>query len=449
MAIATHPTADRRPLVAAIFPLSWRYSGGKRDARLDLLRGFAAFAMVVDHVGHVTGNRAPLYAITGGNSFYVSAAEAFVLISGLVMGIVYAGIVARDGVAAAVRKSLRRAGTLYLVTVALTLSFAALSLVLRLSWAPTSADGSPLTFIVEVLTLRRAYYLADVMLLYTLLVLAAGPLFALLARGRTHWVLAGSWGLWGLWQLSPVDLSIPWPIVDNSTFQFASWQVLFINAMVIGFHRRRIEQRLRGVSPYQVLVVSGVIAAASIAAYATLFPAPPFDEIGDTAAGRLLFDRTNVPAGRILAVTVFMVLGFVLTTAAWDPIRRSTGWLLAPLGENALIAYVAQVYIVALFAFAKPAIAIGPQMARTTAFQIMGLLLVWAVVKLWPRADALRARLTRRPVRDISSAGETVHAPQPTPGTCAPVRRVPARITAGSMIGPAVRSFRRARTARH
>jgi uncharacterized membrane protein len=29
----------------------WRYDGGKRDLRLDLLRGFAAFAMITDHIG--------------------------------------------------------------------------------------------------------------------------------------------------------------------------------------------------------------------------------------------------------------------------------------------------------------------------------------------------------------------------------------------------------------
>jgi hypothetical protein len=396
MTAATHTTAGRHPLAIQLVPHSWRYFGGKRDARLDLLRGFAAFAMVVNHVGHVTGNHAPLYALTGGNSFYVSAAEVFVLISGLVMGIVYAGVVAKDGVAGAVRKSLRRAGTLYLVTVALTLSFAALSVLLHLSWATTAAGVSPLTFVVEVVTLRRAFYLADVMLLYTLLVLAAGPLFALLARGRTIWVLAGSWGLWGLWQLSPVELTIPWPIVDNDTFQFASWQVLFVNAMVIGFHRRWIERRLRTLSPYQVLAATSVIAAAVIAVYLTLFSAPPLNETGDTVSGRLLFDRTDVPAGRIMAVTVFMVFGFVLATAAWAPTRRITGWLLLPLGENALIAYVAHVYIVGLFDLAKQVIPIGASMPRTTVYQVIGLMLVWAVVKLWPKADALRVRLAQR-----------------------------------------------------
>src|SRR5205809_973889 len=46
----------------------WRYvQEGKRDLRLDLLRGFAVFAMVADHIGGVSW----LYALTGGNRFFV------------------------------------------------------------------------------------------------------------------------------------------------------------------------------------------------------------------------------------------------------------------------------------------------------------------------------------------------------------------------------------------
>ncbi len=44
----------------------------RRDLRLDLLRGFCIFAMVVDHFGGDSW----LYAITGGNRFYVSSSAA-------------------------------------------------------------------------------------------------------------------------------------------------------------------------------------------------------------------------------------------------------------------------------------------------------------------------------------------------------------------------------------
>src|SRR4051794_13575904 len=144
----------------------WRYAGGKRDLRLDLLRGFAALMMVIDHVG---GKDSWLYAISGGDRFFVSAAEGFVFISGLVMGIVYAGVLARQGVRAAFRKGMKRVATLYGLTVGLSLAFAAFSSLLNLSWAPTIAGDDLPDFVMNVLTLHRGFYLTDVLLLYTLL----------------------------------------------------------------------------------------------------------------------------------------------------------------------------------------------------------------------------------------------------------------------------------------
>src|SRR5690348_17685520 len=86
---------------------------GKRDLRVDLLRGFCIFAMVVDHFGGDSW----LYAITGGNRFYVSAAEGFIFISGFIMGQAYRAKRDRSGLPASMADALKRAHTLYLATV--------------------------------------------------------------------------------------------------------------------------------------------------------------------------------------------------------------------------------------------------------------------------------------------------------------------------------------------
>src|SRR5258708_12496321 len=65
----------------------------RRDLRVDLLRGFCIFAMVVDHFGGDSW----LYAITGGNRFYVSAAEGFIFISGFLMVQAYRSTPDRSG----------------------------------------------------------------------------------------------------------------------------------------------------------------------------------------------------------------------------------------------------------------------------------------------------------------------------------------------------------------
>src|SRR5438128_11862258 len=100
--------------------LAWRYEAtaegrGPRDLRIDLLRGFCVFVMIIDHVG---GETSWLYALTGGNHFFVSAAEGFVLLSGVSMGMVHATVIKRDGVRAMLTKVAGRARFLYALTVA-------------------------------------------------------------------------------------------------------------------------------------------------------------------------------------------------------------------------------------------------------------------------------------------------------------------------------------------
>ena len=99
---------------------TWIYTAAtKRDLRLDLLRGFCLFAMIVDHIAGPSA----LHWLTGGNRFYVSAAEGFVFISGLLLGMISHATIARDGFGAVLSKTLRRAANLYLLMVALTLGF--------------------------------------------------------------------------------------------------------------------------------------------------------------------------------------------------------------------------------------------------------------------------------------------------------------------------------------
>ena len=246
---AAQPTSIPRRLLA-----SWRYEGGKRDLRFDFLRGFAVFTMVVDHVG---GEQSPLYYITGGDRFFVSAAEGFVFLSGLLMGMVNGGLIRRSDVGGALRKVLNRAGMLYAITVGLTLVTAALPLLLGLSWAPKTEGLNTIEYIVGIFTFHHAAYLTDIPFLYTMLVLAAEPVLLLLDRGRTRLVLLASAGLWAAWQIWPGQAGT-WPPNQEELFQFSSWQFIFIIALTIGFHRRTLERffRLAATPPHSSSAVS-------------------------------------------------------------------------------------------------------------------------------------------------------------------------------------------------
>ena len=120
---------------------NWRYNeAGGRDLRLDFLRGYLIFAMVVDHIGEGSW----LHALTGGDKFVVSAAEGFVLISGLAMGLVFRKIIERQSLIAAVRKALARGAKLYLLHAGLTLSFISASGLAGAFWKDTNAPPDSL-----------------------------------------------------------------------------------------------------------------------------------------------------------------------------------------------------------------------------------------------------------------------------------------------------------------
>src|SRR5436190_710042 len=212
----------------------------RRDLRVDLLRGFCIFAMVVDHFGGDSW----LYAITGGNRFYVSAAEGFIFISGFVMGQAYRRKRDRSGLVNAMSDALVRARTLYIATVALTLIFSILYLYTDIQLWTGRDFGLGIDSLAEIavaaLTLHYTYHGTDILAMYTLLLLVAPLILLLLSVGEWYWVLGVSWLWWLIYQFYPEEASIPWYIRHGENFPIAAWQVLFVTGHVLGFYREAL-----------------------------------------------------------------------------------------------------------------------------------------------------------------------------------------------------------------
>jgi enterochelin esterase-like enzyme len=357
-----------------------------RDLRIDLLRGYFVLAMVIDHVR----GPSPLYVLTGGNRFYTSAAEGFILTSGLVAGLVYHRLIERDGMGSSLRKVLNRAATLYLVTVGLTLLLLPLSELLYLPWAQGVDLSNPLAFVVSVLTLHRTYYLVDVMLLYTVLFLVSPLAFFLLARGKSWYLLGGSWLLWGLYQIFPDSVSLPWPIAGNYLFAFSAWQVLFFTGLVLGRHHDRIPT-LGHRSTRIALLLTGLGTAALIVLFFILDA--PADALPAVGSGVLhdtrlwfqdvIFSKADLRPGRLVTSAVVFGFMFFSATVFWRQLRRALGWLLLPLGQHALYAYTAHVAIIGLVAIALSPFKLaypGPQWLNAV-IQIGSVLVIWRLVK--------------------------------------------------------------------
>ena len=346
-----------------------------------MLRGFCVVVMVADHIG---GQQSWLYVVTGGNRFFTSAAEGFVLISGIVMGTVYRNVIEREGMTAMLRKVMRRAAFLYGLTVSLTIAFALLSYLFDSAWSRTMTKTNPLEFVLSVGTLHRSYPVTDVLMLYTLLVFAAPPLLWLLATGRTLIALAGAWGIWLLWQVSPADVQFPWNVVDGG-FPFAAWQLPFAVGVIVGYHRERITRAIT--TPARVAIVIGatVTAIALIVAFQLTIADRASTQPSALAwllSSDLVFGKNDLRPGRLLALVGVAIFVYAFVTVTWVPVRRAFGWLFLPLGQRALGAYGLHLFVLVLSnSWIGDLLRFG---ADNTLLQIACIAVIWALLPVLP-----------------------------------------------------------------
>ena len=374
MALFPNGLASARTIVEGFpasvsIPRDWSYAiAGKRDLRIDLLRGFAVLMMVVNHFGGASW----LFLVTGGDAFFVSAAEAFIFISGLTVGMVYGGIALKEGLRAAQLKAVKRAWTLYKLTVVLTLLLATVSFYFGLPWITTLRVDNPILFAFDVLTLRQTLYLSDVMLMYTFLMLAAPIALWLLHKHRARLLMFASGALWLAFQIGRVD--IPWQITGNVTFNLAAWQLLFFVAMVLGYHRRWVKRMLIGLPRAPSFFLFALFALALIELHQT---ASANSEI------HAFFIKSAVAPGRLLAGFIFFSFAYLAATLLWKPIWAALGWLLMPLGQNALYAYTMHVGVIALWHVALTILPADVRMIAeiNTSIQLIAVLAIWTMIQ--------------------------------------------------------------------
>src|SRR5262249_43352976 len=260
---------------------------------------------------------------------------------------------------------------------------------LNLPWATGVYLTDPAALVVGVFTLHRTYYLIDVMVLYTLLLAVAPAALYLLVQGRTWALMALSWGLWLAFQIAPDQAEVPWDIAGNYLFHFSAWQVLFFTAMALGFHRDRVATWFARGAQRVLLVLSGLAFAALLVLYRLgdvvwLWLAVKNPALVDTSNLLvLLFGKGDVRPGRVVASIVVFGFLFLLVTVAWRPLYRGLGWLLMPLGQNALYAYTAHIVLVLLrgIAFLPFTGVLASMGGLNPLLQIAGVLIIWALIR--------------------------------------------------------------------
>ena len=219
-----------------------------RETWLDGVRGLLLVVMALNHVD------SPLRLLTFETFGYASAAEGFLFVSGLTVGLVYTRRWMASGRPAMVSRAMRRVLTIYACHAVPLVAILVLNR-LAPAWIgelplvrPNSGPAAGLVpLVVSSLTLLYQPLLFDILPLYVLSI-AVAP-----------WILIGfdrGWGLrigivsafvWLLAQWSPPSAWVyglgNWLPVWRSGFDWAAFQVLFVSGLCLG-HRWARGERL-------------------------------------------------------------------------------------------------------------------------------------------------------------------------------------------------------------
>ncbi|HEY9155448.1 MAG TPA: OpgC domain-containing protein [Opitutaceae bacterium] len=222
---ATLTTTDAQPAPNA---------GKRRLIFVDAIRGAMLVLMAVNHIP------SDVQRVTNHPFGFVSAAEGFVFMSGLMSGWVYSKRYYRDGPAAMKDAALRRALAVYLYHivsfVAVLGTIAVLANVFGV-YAIAASDpmlDHPWTMLATGVVFLQQPALFDILPMYCVFLVALPFVLTACAKGHRTNVLFGSFMLWLLANIfSPQQPIVHWP-VDMGSFNLLAWQFIFVLGAVCG-----------------------------------------------------------------------------------------------------------------------------------------------------------------------------------------------------------------------
>ncbi len=296
--------------------------------------------MITGHVGTNTHINHAVHFLR-----FVSGAEGFVFLSGLVLGMVYRRRIA-ESISRAYTALWRRAFTIWCVHVALVMTSAALNGRLY-----SHADIPPLAdfgwarylFLTASLQMQPGHAL-NILPLYVVLLGVAPLALELLRRRGTGLLLALS--LTGLiWvQFRPDAFSFVHASCGDA-FPPLAWQGLFFPGMAIGYHYSWVRDRL--VAPYRRLWLYGLGALTLVTAVVVWVQTPSFEFYDHAQWDLALWNRHPLRLGRVAYFLVSIGALYLVVQAflARATLLRRPFESLALLGRNSLYSFITHIMI--------------------------------------------------------------------------------------------------------
>ena len=316
-----------------------------RDLAIDVTRGLAIWSMITAHFADGAKLAMPTHAFP-----FVDGMSVFVLLSGLVLGLVHQRWITRNGLRFSYRRLAQRLVVLYLCQLLLALVAVAAGL----------AGYRSLTWLLPVSGWREGIWLSvtmqylpsggNILLLYMVLMASAFLLFPLLQRGWWPVVLLASIALYVVsqvyapsWFYLTADMAAP--RIQN----WAGWQIMFVPALVVGWNWQRWDVAAR-IERHLPALFFSAFGVALIAHYG--IAVGPWSPIDAMLSSKLDFGPARAIDAWVLVPVVYGLFRVFLS-------RWHKGWLrpLLQTGTRSLDSYVIQalaLVVVPVFVIDRP-----------------------------------------------------------------------------------------------
>ncbi|HMI09112.1 MAG TPA: OpgC domain-containing protein [Candidatus Saccharimonadales bacterium] len=295
-----------------------------RILALDYLRGFFIIVIIVDHLWRWPSL---FEVVSGRGELWASAAEGFVIISGLLVGYVRGYKNRNKPLLEVSQKLIKRGLLLYIwmliTTVALVAASWALNFKGDMAYIPIPI-GHWNELVMSALRFDYVHTLTHFLYLYAIFLILS-PLAIWLLRRKKAWIVACISA--AMWILGVVN-SIEW----------MQWQLLFFLPAIAGFYLDSIFAKYYSLAKKQQQVIRfgtiGLMAVTVLAAALVVLPMSP----GEYESS--LFGRDPITLATILTSFIWFIGLLSLFQLILPFLKRWLGWLLIAFGERSLTAYI-------------------------------------------------------------------------------------------------------------
>jgi hypothetical protein len=228
---------------------------------------------------------------------------------------------------------------------------------------------------LAILSLEAGPWQFDILGFFIAVLTLAPMVLWALERGWWPLVLIGSWLLFAAGRRWAIDVL---PSQSERPFPLLVWQVLFVNGVVIGWHRERLVRRLGA----RRRLVFGVVMAVALGAVAVRLAGPAV--LGADAWERWRiehFDKRSLDPARLatmMSITAALYLALRRHVAGAE---RTIGRVLLPLGRNSFYVFIVHVFMCLAVASAIAASRAALGEAGNALLQIAAVLLLWHMVR--------------------------------------------------------------------